>query len=207
MELCDGIDNDCDNRVDEDFPDELCCTENIHCPAGATCNDMDRCEGQTTNPTNPPSDPENPLPADGAGTCTSPIRLQASGFYTLARLDAGSNASIVSCTGNQSADELLAISTPLGKEAVFAFNLPQARRVRVSSPFNFFDHVLYTGVNACPGWLATPAACAESTPLDGALQAELEFDALANTTYYIVLDTTLNALGEENNFTLLFETL
>jgi hypothetical protein len=90
---------------------------------------------------------------------------------------------------------------------VFAFNLPQAGRVRVSSPLNFFDHVLYTGVNACPGWLATPAACAESTPLDGAFQAELEFDVQANTTYYVVLDTTLNALGEENNFMLLFETL
>ena len=36
-EVCDGMDNDCDAVVDEDFPGQQCCTENYHCTVGASC--------------------------------------------------------------------------------------------------------------------------------------------------------------------------
>ena len=209
MELCDGIDNDCDNRVDEDFPDELCCTENIHCPAGASCNAEGLCEGQTVNPTMPtePGDPNNPIPTDGIGTCASPIRLQAAGFYSSDRSELpDSLSSVASCVGGD-ADALIVANSLLGKEAVFALNLPSARRVRLSTPFNFFDHIMHVSQGSCPGLFAAPIMCAESAPLNGEVQTTLELDVAANQTYYIVVDTTLNALGQDADFTLLFETL
>ena len=208
MELCDGVDNDCDNSVDEGF-EELCCTENIHCPAGASCNAEGRCEGQTVNPTNPtePGDPNNPIPTDGIGTCASPIRLQAAGFYSADRSELpDSLSSVGSCVGGD-ADTFIVPNSLLGKEAVFALNLPSARRVRLSTPFNFFDHIMHVSQGSCPGLFVAPIMCVESAPLNGEPQTTLELDVTANQTYYIVVDTTLNALGQDADFTLLFETL
>ena len=36
-EICDGLDNDCDDAIDEDFPDVLCCVETYQCPLGNLC--------------------------------------------------------------------------------------------------------------------------------------------------------------------------
>lgn len=38
-EICDGRDNDCDDAIDEDFPDRLCCVETYQCPLGNLCID------------------------------------------------------------------------------------------------------------------------------------------------------------------------
>jgi len=43
-EICDGVDNDCDGDVDEDYPGSFCCTEDYQCPPGASCLDGN-CEG------------------------------------------------------------------------------------------------------------------------------------------------------------------
>ena len=43
-ETCDGVDNDCDGDVDEDYPGTRCCTEDYQCPPGAACVDGN-CEG------------------------------------------------------------------------------------------------------------------------------------------------------------------
>ena len=39
-EVCDGIDNDCDQEIDEGFDEgSLCCTDASHCPPGIMCVD------------------------------------------------------------------------------------------------------------------------------------------------------------------------
>ena len=38
-EVCDGLDNDCDDAIDEDFPNTLCCLETYQCPLGHVCLD------------------------------------------------------------------------------------------------------------------------------------------------------------------------
>ena len=37
-ETCDGFDNDCDGSPDEDYPGQLCCTQDYQCPGGGRCN-------------------------------------------------------------------------------------------------------------------------------------------------------------------------
>ncbi len=46
-EICDGVDNDCDGRPDEDFPEQRCCTDDYQCPPGATCT-AGQCVGGNT---------------------------------------------------------------------------------------------------------------------------------------------------------------
>ena len=38
-EICDGKDNDCDDAIDEDFPDTQCCVDTYQCPLGNVCID------------------------------------------------------------------------------------------------------------------------------------------------------------------------
>lgn len=193
MELCDGVDNDCDNTVDEDFPDQVCCTENIHCSAGANCVEG-LCEGQALNPNPNPNDPlpEN-MDLEGDGTCASPIRMNGFGIYYADAGEAQNGSFAASCTGVADDDELISFGTLLGREVVFTFNLPQPQRVRLSTGLTFFDNVIYVRRGTCSDLLGSVEHCGDSQPSASPPQiAEVEFDALANQTYYVTVDTTLN---------------
>jgi len=196
MELCDGIDNDCDNTVDEDFPDQVCCTENIHCATGANCEEG-LCVGQTVDPNL--NDPNDPLPENmglmGDGTCGSPIRLGGFGVYYADASAAENTSYAAGCTGVSEDDDLIFGGTLLGREVVFTLNLPQTQRVRLSTELTFFDNVIYVRRGSCNDLLGTVEHCADSQPLATPPKiAELEFEALANQTYYVIVDTTMNPI-------------
>ena len=192
-ELCDGIDNDCDNSVDEEFPGQVCCTEDIHCSTGASCVEG-LCEGQAVGP-NP--NPNDPLPENmdlmGDGTCNAPIRLGGFGIYYADASEAQNTSYVAGCTGVSADDDLIFGGTLLGREVVFTFNLPQTQRVRLSTELTFFDNVIYVRRGACADLLGAAEHCGDSQPTATPPKfAEIEFEAQANQTYYVIVDTTLN---------------
>jgi len=48
-EACDGDDDDCDGRVDEDFPGRVCCSDDLQCGPGETC-EAGECTGGGPGP-------------------------------------------------------------------------------------------------------------------------------------------------------------
>lgn len=60
-EVCDGDDDDCDGRVDENFPGRFCCTDDLQCGPGEVCRD-----GECAGGVGPGPDPE-PDPGPGPG--------------------------------------------------------------------------------------------------------------------------------------------
>ncbi len=205
-ESCDGIDNDCDRNIDEGFPsDPKCCSESIHCPSGQRCVDH-LCKvpdpniggtmtgGSMSGGSTAGSMGGNQQPnVQGVGTCASPIQLMGFGEFIADGSMAQKKATISDCTGTAD-DDLIALQTLLGSEMIFSFRFPQAQRVTVSSSWTPFDVVLSVG-QCSDNFLSltdvTSLACDEAEPT-ALSPAEVTVDVMANTTYYIVLDTTLN---------------
>ena len=129
----------------------------------------------------------------GVGTCASPIQLMGFGEFIADGSMAQKKATISDCTGT-SGDDFIAIQTLLGSEMIFSFRFPQAQRVTISSSWTPFDVVLSVG-QCSDNFLSltdvTSLACDEAEPT-ALSPAEVTVDVMANTTYYIVLDTTLN---------------
>ncbi len=204
VESCDGIDNECDRNIDEGFPaDQKCCSESIHCPSGQRC-EANLCKipdsmiggsmtgGSMMGGAGAMGGNQQPN-VQGVGTCVSPIQLMGFGEFIADGSMAQKKASITDCTGGPD-DDLIAIQTFLGSEMIFSFRFPQAQRVTISSSWTPFDVVLSVG-QCSDNFLSltdvTSLACDEAEPTILS-PAEVTIDASANTTYYIILDTTLN---------------
>jgi hypothetical protein len=86
----------------------------------------------------------------------------------------------------------LALQSGLGSEVVFAFSLPQTQWVRLAPDFTLSFSLLYVFEGQCDPAQSLALHCDQSIVgllSEPARQAELIFEAQANTLYYVVLDT------------------
>jgi hypothetical protein len=165
-EACDGLDNDCDDEVDEDFPGQFCCTEDVHCPPGNVCS-AGTCEGD--------GGPVGPGPGGGGGAgCANAVDMPAFGRYA-GDNSAGGAELFASCGGI------------LGPEVVYSFSVNQTQRVRLDTAGSLADTLLYAS-SVC-GDLFSELACDDDG--GGDLSSVIEFEAQAGTRYYVVVDTSL----------------
>ena len=188
-EVCDGIDNDCDEEVDEGFEDgPLCCTDASHCPPGVMCVDG-LCDEPTTTPI-PPIDPMAPI-----GTCENPIWMPGFNVYFEDGNRANKTLAVANCTGNLADDLLLAFQTGSGSEIVFAFSLPESQRVQFTTELSLFASVVYVFEDTCIPEQTICAHCDQSIlglASEPARGVNLTFEAEENRLYYVVLDTKLD---------------
>ena len=187
-ELCDGVDNDCDDVIDEGFEETTrCCTDQSHCPEDLSC-----VEGlcQDTSSQQPEIDPNAPL-----GSCGRPIWMPGFDVYPTDGNIAQKELTVSNCTGDLLDDLVLLGQTTLGSEVVFAFSLPQTQRVRFSVDLTFFASVIYVFEGQCIPEQVESDYCDQSIlglGSEPARPAELIFEAQANQVYYVVLDTKLD---------------
>ena len=190
-EICDGIDNDCDQEIDEGFEDgPVCCTEASHCPPGVMCVDG-ICEEPVTTPT-APIDPNAPL-----GTCGNPIWMPGFNIYFEDGNRANKTLAVSNCTGDFADDFLLALQTGAGSEVVFAFSLPQRQRVRFTTELSLFASVVYVFEDQCVPDQTFCSQCDQSIlglATEPARGVNLSFEAQENRLYYVVLDTKVDLI-------------
>ena len=167
-EACDGLDNDCDNRVDEDFPGQLCCTENIHCPPGNVCTDG-RCTGDGG-----PVDPPPGGGGGGAAGCNNAVEMPAFGRYG-GDTSNGVDETFGECGGL------------FGQEANFTFVVNAAQAVHLDTEGSLADTIL--SVTTACGDPLSEVACDDDS--GGGLASSLDFQARAGVRYYVVVDTSL----------------
>ncbi|MEE2644819.1 MAG: hypothetical protein VYD19_07785 [Myxococcota bacterium] len=176
-EQCDGQDNDCDGQIDEGVSDgQLCCGSVNECPAEAQCMDGVCRGGDAPEPVVPES-----------GTCAEPVLISGPGQYTVDGTDAGNEE-------NSTTD--CAAFGVLGADVVFRLRVDAPQRLRLDTAGNLFDTALYLRRGACDSLSVLFDSSAQldcnDNESDGDWTAAIEFDAAANTDYYVIVDTTLN---------------
>ncbi len=188
-EVCDGLDNDCDQQIDEGFEEGLlCCTDASHCPPGVMCVDG-LCDQPVTTPI-APIEPGAPL-----GTCGNPIWMPGFNVYFEDGGRANKALAVSNCTGTFEDDLLLALQTGAGSEVVFAFSLPEAQRVRFTTELSLFASVVYVFEDSCTPMQTASNYCDQSIlglATEPARGVELTFEAQENRLYYVVLDTKVD---------------
>ncbi|MFN3200855.1 MAG: MopE-related protein [Bradymonadia bacterium] len=173
FETCDGLDNDCDGAVDEDFDDgRVCCTVDDHCPGAQTCVNRE-CSDGGGNP--PPGGGGNPPPGGNPGPgCQGAQAL-------------GGPGSVFGEIGNEGT---LAGSCSLlsGGEAVYTLQVNARQRVVADTAGSLVDTVLYVQTDC--GNVLTEIACNDD--IDGLFTpSEVDFVAEPGVTYSIVVDSLL----------------
>ncbi len=189
-EICDGTDNDCDGQVDEGFDDgAICCSNNNHCPPGVMCIDG-LCEDNSA--------PEIPVDSTAPrGTCANPVIMPGFNLFIEDGSIANKRMAVANCSGDFASDLILAGQTALGSEVVFAFTVPNDQRVRFTTELSFFAPVVYVFENNCIEDQVIANYCDQSILGflgDPPRSLDLNFDAQANTVYYVVLDTKVDLL-------------
>jgi hypothetical protein len=187
-EVCDGIDNDCDQQIDEGFEEDMiCCSDDSHCPPGIMCIDSE-CEDTST--------PQVPIDPNAAlGTCGNPIWMPSFNVYVADGTRSNKRMGVANCTGEILDDLLLATQTGLGSEVVFAFNVPSTQRVRFTTELSLFASVVYVFEGSCSEDQPLSTYCDQSIlglVSEPARGVDLTFEAQENTLYYVVLDTKLD---------------
>jgi hypothetical protein len=162
-EICNGVDDDCDDLVDEDFPGQTCCTENIHCPVGNTCEDG-MCTGGGVNP--------NPNPGGGAAGCEAPMVMPGFGQYP------GDTTNV------QNGDAGLCGFLYLAGEAVYSFTLPETQRVQVSAEGFLIETSIYVRTTCDDIFSETACNSDGEAPV-------ATFEAQAGVEYFVFVDSPL----------------
>ena len=183
FESCDGLDNDCDGAVDENFDDgRVCCSTDDHCAAGQLCQDQTCVGGGAGGSGGGGSGGAGGgAGAGGAGGggggvagCGSAQALNGPGSVIGVLPDAGTL---------QGSCSLLS-----GGELVHTLQVNSQQRVLVDTEGSLVDTVLYVQTQC--GDLLSEIACNDDR--NGLFSpSELEFIAEPGVQYFIVVDTLI----------------
>ena len=193
-EVCDGQDNDCDGEIDEDFPNERCCTQSADCGPGETCDDTGHCAGGGGGGGLDPGDPglgfQNAPVGAPQAECDNAEPIPGPGEYP-------------GMTGDNSDDGSCLFLPSGGGEQAFTIQRAEDTSIHLYAQagfLTFVNTVLYVRTDcANPG---SEIACNDDTPNDFLnSDAELDFVAQAGQTYTVIVDTW----GAGGEFTLLVD--